>query len=198
MNTYRPHSVSLLCALIFICLAGPRTAAAVELEVTGTIVNLRAGPALEQAVLLKLPRGRRLIELSRQGDWIEVGTGRDDVKSGWIHHTLLKPLPDTETGAAPVPAMTPEPLRDIDGRFRSLNEDLTREYGFAAFTGDVVADSNTLEITATPDWFIASQAQREQILSAVFELWSDSLAPGASITVQVLDAQGNRHMMMFR
>jgi len=62
------------------------------LIVTADGVNVRFGPGLNERVQLQVYEGQAATELERVGEWVRVeiaGTGR----AGWIHQSLLAPLP---------------------------------------------------------------------------------------------------------
>lgn len=72
------------------------------LIVTGNGVNVRAGPGLGERVQMQVYEGQAVTELERVDAWVRVeiaGTGR----AGWIHQSLLTPLP-TGRMAEPAPA----------------------------------------------------------------------------------------------
>ena len=88
-----------------------------QLRVTADEVNVRARPALGAAVLLKVDRNQRAIEVSRQDGWVQVllpGQRR----GGWIHASLVggpgepaatrRPGQDGRAPAAPAPAAPQE------------------------------------------------------------------------------------------
>ncbi|MCZ6803442.1 MAG: SH3 domain-containing protein [Proteobacteria bacterium] len=60
-----------------------------ELTITGDIVNLRSDPASDTDALIKLLKGRKVIEIQRQDDWVEIETHRKDIKTGWVHKSLV-------------------------------------------------------------------------------------------------------------
>src|SRR5919106_5172872 len=65
------------------------------LLVTGSNVNVRAGPGTEAGVLIRVGQNEPAIERFRQEGWVEVDLPDQDVR-GWIHESLL-----TETAAEP-------------------------------------------------------------------------------------------------
>src|SRR5918996_5457791 len=69
------------------------------LLVTGSNVNVRAGPSTEAGVLIRVGQNEPAIERMRQEEWVEVDLPNQDVR-GWIHDSLL-------TGTAVEPAAGP-------------------------------------------------------------------------------------------
>jgi len=169
-----------------------------NLVITGSIVNLRQSPAMDAPVLLKLVQGRNVIEMKRVGDWIEVLTNRSDVESGWVHQSLLASLHAHTESNNVATIVDSTAFRTFTDKFKEFNESITRLNGFVLFIQVEEVDIGKLQITATPEWFSATQEQREEILSTVFEMWSDIVEPGFSILVQVVDEHGQPHMVMFR
>ena len=67
-----------------VALAAPGDA----LLVTGSNVNVRAGPSTEAGVLIRVGQNEPAIERMRQEAWVEVDLPNQDVR-GWIHDSLL-------------------------------------------------------------------------------------------------------------
>jgi len=55
----------------------------------GTLVNVREGPGIDFPVIMKLGNGTKVIEKSRQENWVAVKVSGWN-RIGWIHATLLK------------------------------------------------------------------------------------------------------------
>jgi hypothetical protein len=70
------------------------------LLVTGSNVNVRAGPSTEAGVLTRVGLDEPAIERRRQGEWVEVELPDQDVL-GWIHNSLLASAPDRSQGSRP-------------------------------------------------------------------------------------------------
>lgn len=69
-----------------------------ELVITGDLVNFRSAASSNSAVTTKLPRASKLVEIQPQGDWVEVETGRRDIKTAWVHGSLLSRTTETKIG----------------------------------------------------------------------------------------------------
>lgn len=96
-------------------LAAATTALAAQgdaLLVTGSNVNVRAGPTTDAGILARVGIDEPATELRRLGDWVEVALPAQDVL-GWIHVSLLAPVPAPAAGPAsetvPAPAAGPAP-----------------------------------------------------------------------------------------
>jgi len=64
--------------------------------VTGSVVNIREGPSTRFPVVAKVIRGRKLTELSREGDWVKIALKARDDKVAWIHSSLVSAEPQAE------------------------------------------------------------------------------------------------------
>jgi hypothetical protein len=165
-----------------------------ELQVTGSMVNMRSGPSLNDQVLIKLRRGTRVVEISRFEQWVEVTIDRDDIEVGWIHESLLTSGETTEN--------LDDKASGHFERFMSLFEELIdkyrREDGIIHFS-DVTSDvAGALQLTATDTWFKLPLERRELILSGIFGLWRDSSHNGIRLSVEVVDKNKQAHMIIFK
>ncbi len=57
--------------------------------VTGSVVNIREGPSTRFPVVAKVNRGRKLIELAREKDWVKIDLDEKNGESAWIHSSLI-------------------------------------------------------------------------------------------------------------
>ena len=57
--------------------------------VAGEGVRVRRGPTTADVSMTMVPEGRVFGQLSRRGDWLEVGL--DDGRSGFVHVELMRP-----------------------------------------------------------------------------------------------------------
>jgi hypothetical protein len=76
------------------------------LMVTADGVNVRLGPGLDERVRMQVYEGQAVTELERTGDWVRVEVG-GTTRTGWIHRSLLAPLPTGQVATAPA-APAPE------------------------------------------------------------------------------------------
>ena len=169
-----------------------------DLMVTGSMVNLRAEPSLNATILMRLSKGQQLIEISRYGEWVEVTARNQDVITGWIHESLLVAVIVNDLERNDSAESAGDSVKLFKERLAQLNTRISEDHGFNAFTGFEEVETGSIQITSTEEWMLASQTMREQILTSVFNLWSDAVEPGLSIQVTIVNPQGERHMMMFR
>ena len=166
-----------------------------DLIVTGSIVNLREKASTDSRILLKLKRDEILIEVKREGDWVEVFTDRSDVSSGWMHNTLVVPLTTRNTVA--VTNHSESFIRFME-TFSKLNESWQQQNGYLPFTNAEEFSNRKIRLTANAEWLKVYHAHREQMLSLIFDQWSNAVGPELSIDIEVVDQNGERHMTMFR
>jgi hypothetical protein len=82
-----------------VLLAGAAHAAEGDaLLVSGSNVNVRAGPTIEAGILTRVGINEPAIERRRQGEWVEVELPDQNVL-GWIHGSLLTPAPNQAPAA---------------------------------------------------------------------------------------------------
>jgi hypothetical protein len=165
-----------------------------DLIVTGSIVNMRAGPSLEAKVLLRFVKGTQVIEISRFQEWVEVATRRNDIDTGWIHDSLLASVDPQTQDLAPDIAVYNEFREDFD----ALVERVKSTHGIDPFSGLERVQRGRLAITASKDWFSMQQTERESLLSEIFNLWRQRVETGYSVMVEIIDNNDEQHMMMFR
>jgi SH3-like domain-containing protein len=77
-------------ALATFTVAGPSTAQEM-VSISGSTVNMRAGPGTDTEVLWELQRGYPLVVVKRQGNWLEVRDFEDD--RGWVARSLVGRVP---------------------------------------------------------------------------------------------------------
>ncbi len=75
-------------------------------------VNLRQAPNTGAPIVMRLERGRKLLELSGRGEWVKVGVFRAVGKVGWVHRSLLAPVVRATKPAAVEPPPPPPPPPD--------------------------------------------------------------------------------------
>lgn len=170
-----------------------------ELSVLGNTVNLREGPSTDHTVALKLAKGQKLFEIQREGEWVEVWTGMAGGKSGWIHVSLV-----TKTAMA---SPQPPPNREVvfeqafdkfRPEFAVLNEWLEIETGNMPFTDVEYTGNGVVRVMANATWLDTGRVQREKHLTRIFELWNAVVEVGLPVTVEIVDNQNERLMVMFR
>lgn len=188
-----------------------------RLYVKYPVVNLRSGPDITKPVILKLKKGRALIEVERQDNWVLVATGRHDIKSGWLYANLLSP---TRPGAKPVtPAETKKPAApakvkqkqppaksDPDGplfvlfrqAFSEMNEKFKTNTGRDCFNKIENPVHGVVQLTVNDNWGKLTHTQREQAMTDIFAIWNAAEGESVPITVDIIDKEGIRLMSKFR
>jgi len=162
-----------------------------QLIITGDIVNLRTAPSTDAASPIKLLKDRKLIEIQRQGDWVEVKTNREDIKTGWVYKTLIKKIKKKESAEE-------KRFRIFKQRFNAYNENIRNQNGIPQFKEVIDKGEGTIHVIATEAWVATTHEARGASLTDVFKLWSDVVPVGSSLSVVVIDEQGEQHTMMLR
>ena len=170
-----------------------------ELIVQGGIVNLRKGPSIDYDVVSKLENGDKLYEISRDGKWVQVQTEPGAGTSGWIHSSLVRPGGITQTSTTPD---REERLKKAFDRFRpafdTLNARIELETGAVPFINADYTGNGAIKVTAAESWLNLSRIQRERNLSEIFKLWDDVVEVGLPVSVDIVNANDERLMVMFR
>lgn len=167
-----------------------------ELVIIGDLVNVRTAPSINSEITAKLPRGEKLIEIQHQGEWIEIDTGRKDIRTGWVHETLISKTPRTPIRAEHVAALSGNPFNDFMETFKDQKENITNQLGDLYFINARFKSEAALEVIATDAWLYAETEERQNALSKVLDIWSVVNPDADSILVRVYDVQGEQHMMM--
>lgn len=63
------------------------------LYVHGNHVNVRAAPSRSAKILQQVHYGHVVIEIQRRRQWVNVSLAHAAVKTGWIHASLLRAVP---------------------------------------------------------------------------------------------------------
>jgi Bacterial SH3 domain len=161
------------------------------LIITGDIVNLRTAPSTDAASPIKLLKDRKVIEIQRQGDWVEIKTNRDDIKTGWVYKSLIIKAKTRESADE-------KRFRVFKQRFIDLNQGIKKQNGIPYFKDVIDKGNGAIHVIASAVWLAKTQEARGGPLNDVFKLWSDVVPVGSSMSVIVLDEQGEQHMVMLR
>jgi len=181
--------------LFFLCgsvsISHSHAAAGDQLIITRNIVNLRTAPSIDATLLIKLKKDRKVIEIQRQGDWVEIKTNREDIKTGWVYKTLIAKVKKKESAEE-------KRFRIFKQRFNAHKENVRNQNGIPQFIEVIDEGGGTIQVIATEAWLATTYEARTVSLTDVFKLWSDVVPVGSSLTVIVLDEQGEQHTMMLR
>lgn len=175
-----------------------------------SIANLRSGPGTSYPVILKLSKGRALIEVERKHNWVMVATGRTDIKMGWIYATLIS---TTKGGEKPPAASKPAPKKKppahkqtVDGplfnlfrqAFLEFNIKFKKETGMNCFNRITNPAHGVVQLSINDNWAKLTRAQRQKAMNDIFAIWNAAEGPTVPITVDIIDTDGLRLMSKFR
>ena len=131
------------------------------LYVKGEVVNMRERPSTSAAVVAKLNRGHKLIEIQRKGDWIEVGAEGTGGKTGWIYSSLISSSPVAKTRADPV---YPPFQKFMSQYYKRLNKGL--------FTGAEYKGDGIINVGVNAAWLSVSRGDKRWSMNILLEAWS--------------------------
>jgi uncharacterized protein YgiM (DUF1202 family) len=163
-----------------------------KLIITGDIVNLRAEPSSNADSLIKLLKDREVTEMQRQHDWVEIETHRKDIKTGWVHKSLLAKVAATKNTSSSMS------FNQFMQRFNDHNQVIKKQNGVVYFSEVKNKGQWQIEIIATEAWLKSQQDKRGATMNSVFKLWSKFVPVGSSMSVRIFDKQGEQHMLMVR
>lgn len=189
MKSTIKHTQLLVLVCCFLLIGNSFATMGDTLVITGDIVNVRTAPSTEADTPIKLSKGQKVIEIRRQDDWVEIETGRDDIKTGWVHKSLVDNVTTKESS---------KQFNYFMQRFNEHNETSKNKNESIYFSTAKDSGDGTIELIATEDWLKADYEQRGQALNTIFKLWSDIVPVGKPMSVIVLDKQGEQHMIMLR
>ncbi|NNE37125.1 MAG: SH3 domain-containing protein [Gammaproteobacteria bacterium] len=184
------------CLILSLCLVNHSAFAdrGDSLVITGDIVNLRSGPSIESRIVKRLVNDDEVIEISRYEDWVEVATNNKRLDYGWIHDSLMETIDGTPASSS----SENEEFITFRTHFVTFIKKVESQTGITPFTEVEQLDAGSLQLTSSDDWISLDPQQRDNILSEVFDLWRNYVATGLSVLVEVIDENGEQHMMMFR
>jgi hypothetical protein len=184
------------------------------LLVTGSNVNVRAGPSTEAGVLLRVGQNEPAIERVRQEEWVEVDLPNQDVR-GWIHDSLLTettiepaagppdgelptpPVAVTETGletteVAVTEIAAPEsgPLRMFRSEVEYFNDRAVAAAGVDLFTGVAPLGEGGVQVVTTDAWATMSAPGQRSYLNALFGRWQAAAGGVQPLHLEIVDANG--------
>ena len=189
------------------------------LLVSGSNVNVRAGPSTEAGILVRVGVNELAIERRRQGEWVEVELPDQNVL-GWIHDSLLtvekaQSQPQSQgqrpaaqqpraTGAAgDVAALDPAATGAADaaeaddsplGKFRReveyFNDRAVAAAGVDLFTAVASLGEGGVQVVATEAWATMSEPGQQNYLNALFARWRAAAGPDQALRVEIVDPSG--------
>jgi len=185
---------------IFLLFAGTLAAAPGDrLQVKSQLANVRSGPAAKAAIVMRLKHGSIVIERQRQQDWIEIESGKDRTRSGWIHASLVDKVGPDSQAATVTTGQEADPLYGLFLQaYASMNKRLLRDTGKTFFAKVENVGNRVIQLTITDDWLALTRPQREQRLDEIFTIWDAAVGDDIPITVDIVDQEGNRLMSKFK
>ena len=166
------------------------------LIVTGSRVNVRAGPGTHAEVMTQVVRDQQVIERGREGEWVMVEIAGSGGAEGWIHGSLVDPAPAMATTvAAPEPAAGPS-AGDLAGvqQFRAsvdyLNKRALQVAGVDLFTDVEPAGGGAVRVSTTDAWGTMPPAGQRSYLNTLVDRWMAAKG-SAPASVQIVDPNGN-------
>jgi hypothetical protein len=198
-----------------VVLAGTALAAQGDaLLVTGSNVNVRAGPSTEAGVLVRVGVDEPAVERRRQGQWVEVELPDQNVL-GWIHDSLLTGAPDqvaaaptrsesaSEAAAADVGTTDVAAVDTLDSeegddtplsRFRRevkyFNDRALAVAGVDLFTDVASIGEGGVQVVTTEAWATMSQPGQQNYLNALFARWRAAAGADEALRLEIIDSTG--------
>lgn len=181
-------SAVLAALLVLLCLAaGAASAIAAVGEAwfsRGDDVNVRAAPALDAAVVMRIDKGHKVVEFGREGPWVRVRVSGGEEPFGWVHSSLL---------GRDNPAFA-----NFKAAVEHLNGTVRAQIGKDFFTHVQDMGDGIVQVTATDLWFSGTLADRQSNLRTIFNLWDAADGTGLAIMVRIADRDGELRMHMKR
>jgi len=164
-----------------------------KLIITGDIVNLRTGPSTNAAAAIKLLKNHKVTEIQRQNNWIEIETHRKDIKTGWVHQSLL-----AKARASSRNTSSPTRFERFMQFFNDHNDIIKKKNGIIYFSKAKNKGNGEIIIIVTEAWLKADRKGRGLAMNTLFQLWSNVVPVGKTMSVRAYDIQGTQHMVMVR
>ena len=184
------------------------------LLVTGSSVNVRAGPSTEAGILTRVGVDEPAIERRRQGEWVEVELPDQDLL-GWIHGSLLTAAPAQAT-PAPTRRDSASEVAAVDvgttdvaagdalggeeadgtalGRFRReveyFNNRAIAAAGIDLFTGVASLGEGGVQVVTTEAWATMSHPGQQNYLNALFARWQAAAGADQPLHLEIIDSTG--------
>lgn len=127
-----PLLITLWRVLAAACLLAFSWSAQAQALQVSTETELRATPALDARVLVKLAAGTEAQQIGSQGGWIKVRVRNQE---GWVRLTHVKAM------AAPAPAQAANPITGLAGMFSANSNKPTATTGTRGLTQEQLANA---------------------------------------------------------
>jgi SH3-like domain-containing protein len=184
------HAVILVCFLALDVSAAPGN----SLVINGDNVNVRKGPSLKYPVVVKVHKEDVVVELQRQGEWVEIEIDKTGDKTGWIHSSLV----GQKTNITPEKVTARDEFQIFMAAFDELNTNIKSKMGLVYFTSAEELGYGIIQIKATDVWIDMPISEKENTMRIIFKLWDEAESSGLPIAVYIVDKNNNQHLSMYR
>ncbi|MBF8270733.1 MAG: SH3b protein [Gammaproteobacteria bacterium] len=136
---------------------------------------------------------------ARTSAWIEVKSKDSDLKSGWIHATLLSKDTTAEQLINSNATISSDPLFDLFMQaFNQYQSKLKTNTGHTYFAKVENPGNRVIQLTITDDWLNVSRPERDVQLTEIFNIWNAAVGDDVPITVDIIDRDGTRLLSKFK
>jgi hypothetical protein len=158
-----------------------------ERYVASEFAVVREEPYGAASVVAKITHGQAVVEIERQGNWLQVGVIGTGI-TGWVHLSFLTEPNDAQRRAHPlIPAM-----RRFQPVFDAFN-DMNAPDGETPFLSASDRGNGVLLVTASLKWWSRPVARKQNDLMSLYQMWqvANEYLP---VTVLITDPQGKRRL----
>jgi SH3-like domain-containing protein len=184
--------VRILLAPVAVLAAGVAWAASGDaLVVLKDRVNLRAEPSTSGAVVDVLALDQRLVELAREGEWVQVRLVGGGGAEGWVHASLI----GSDQGAIEAEAVAEPAAPDANAdlaTFEAAVEQLdagAKAQGYEFYGPVTDLGGGAVQVVVTERWLATPETFRKGNLETLFAVWS-GLGGGPTPVVRLVDGSG--------
>lgn len=168
------------------------------LIVTGSRVNVRAGPSTDTQVMTQVSRDQQVIERGRRNEWVQVELTDAEGQQGWIHESLLSPAaePGTSQANVPEPAASPDAaelagVRRFQASVDYLNQRAQQVAGVDLFTGVESAGAGAVQVNTTDAWHTMPPAGQRSYLNTLVARWAAAKGGAEPVSVRIVGPDGS-------
>jgi hypothetical protein len=160
------------------------------LYVLENVVDLKKEATNSSSTLIQLNRGHKLLEISREGEWVEVGAEKTGGKIGWLR---ISETSSTIPQGEKKKYKTAE-FKVFEKAFWKLSNGIEKQSGLKFFTDAEYMGDGIVKIVATDVWLSAPKDMRQGNLQTIYDMWKASEGSGLPIAVYVYDSNGKIQM----
>jgi len=153
--------------------------------VDGAFAVVREEPHGASATVAKIAEGQAVLEIQRQGNWLNVGVLGAGI-TGWIHLSFLKEPEDAQRRSQPLIAA----MRRFRPVFDAFNAMKAKD-GERPFASASQRENGLLRVSASSTWWSKPLALRKSDLVSLHQMWkvANEQLP---VTVIIEDPEGRR------